>query len=85
VPEGAELFKKLAEGETVTYADVLYRYRTARPSIEELVGLIPEIKPRHYSIASSQKAVGDKVELLIVTVDWLNSKGMSFSIKAVTR
>lgn len=74
-PEGAELFKKLAEGETVTYADILYRYRTARPSIEELVGLIPEIKPRHYSIASSQKAVGDKVELLIVTVDWINSKG----------
>lgn len=76
-PEGAELFKKLAEAETVTYADILYRYRTARPSIEELVGLIPEIKPRHYSIASSQKAVGDKVELLIVTVDWINSKGGS--------
>lgn len=74
-PEGAELFKKMAENETVTFADVLYRFRTARPAIEELVGLIPEIKPRHYSIASSQKAVGDKVELLIVTVDWLNSKG----------
>ena len=74
-PEGAELFKKMAEKETVTFADVLYRFRTARPSIEELVGLIPEIKPRHYSIASSQKAVGDKVELLIVTVDWINSKG----------
>ena len=76
-PEGADLFKKMAEKETVTFADVLYRFRTARPSIEELVGLIPEIKPRHYSIASSQKAVGDKVELLIVTVDWLNSKGES--------
>ncbi|KAI9638842.1 putative sulfite reductase [Dioszegia hungarica] len=74
-PEGAELFKKMAEKETVTFADVLYRFRTARPGIEGLVGLIPEIKPRHYSIASSQKAVGDKVELLIVTVDWLSSTG----------
>jgi sulfite reductase (NADPH) flavoprotein alpha-component len=74
-PEGAELFKRMAEKETVTFADVLYKFRTARPSIEELVGLIPEIKPRHYSIASSQKAVGDKVELLIVTVDWIDSKG----------
>jgi sulfite reductase (NADPH) flavoprotein alpha-component len=74
-PEGAELFKRLAELETVTFADVLRRFKTARPSIEELVGLVPEIKPRHYSIASSQKAVGDKVELLIVTVDWINSKG----------
>lgn len=74
-PEGAELFKKMAEDETVTFADVLGRFKTARPGIEELVGLIPEIKPRHYSIASSQKAVGDKVELLIVTVDWINSLG----------
>lgn len=74
-PEGAELFERMAEKETVTFADVLQRFKTARPSIEELVGLVPEIKPRHYSIASSQKAIGDKVELLIVTVDWLNSKG----------
>jgi sulfite reductase (NADPH) flavoprotein alpha-component len=81
-PEGAELFKKMAEDETVTFVDVLWRFRTARPGIEVLVGLIPEIKPRHYSIASSQKAVGDKVELLVVTVDWVNSKGewiMSYS------
>lgn len=74
-PEGAELFKRMAESETVTFADVLKRFPTARPSIEDLVGLIPEIKPRHYSIASSQKAVGDKVELLIVTVDWVDAKG----------
>ena len=74
-PEGAELFQRMAEKETVTFADVLQRFKSARPSIEELVGLVPEIKPRHYSIASSQKAVGDKVELLIVTVDWINSKG----------
>ncbi|WWD20358.1 hypothetical protein CI109_104834 [Kwoniella shandongensis] len=74
-PEGAELFKRMAEDETVTFADVLKKFKTARPGVEELVGMIPEIKPRHYSIASSQKAVGDKVELLIVTVDWLDSKG----------
>lgn len=78
-PEGAELFKRLAEDITVTFADVLKMFKSARPGIEELVGLIPEIKPRHYSIASSQKAVGDKVELLIVTVDWINSKGESIS------
>nr|ODN74308.1 sulfite reductase (NADPH) flavoprotein alpha-component [Cryptococcus depauperatus CBS 7841] len=74
-PEGSELFKRMAEKETVTFADVLKIFSSARPSIEELVGLIPEIKPRHYSIASSQKAVGDKVELLVVTVNWINSQG----------
>ncbi|WVW86863.1 hypothetical protein I302_108918 [Kwoniella bestiolae CBS 10118] len=74
-PEGNELFQKMAEKETVTFADVLFRYKTARPSVADLIGMIPEIKPRHYSIASSQKAVGDKVELLIVTVDWKDHKG----------
>ena len=74
-PEGAELFKRMAEKDTVTFADVLQKFKTARPGIEVLVALIPEIKPRHYSIASSQKAVGDKVELLVVTVDWMDSKG----------
>ncbi|KAJ9112650.1 hypothetical protein QFC19_000670 [Naganishia cerealis] len=74
-PEGVALFKKMSEKETVTFADVLKQFKSARPSIEELVGLIPEIKPRHYSIASSQKAVGDKVELLIVTVDWTTPSG----------
>lgn len=74
-PEGVALFKKMSEKETVTFADVLKQFKSARPSIEELVGLIPEIKPRHYSIASSQKAVGDRVELLIVTVDWTTPSG----------
>jgi sulfite reductase (NADPH) flavoprotein alpha-component len=75
VPEGQELFQRMAENETVNFADVLREFPTARPTIEQLMELIPEIKPRHYSIASSQEAVGDKVELLIVTVDWKDSKG----------
>jgi sulfite reductase (NADPH) flavoprotein alpha-component len=74
-PEGVALFKKMSEVETVTFADVLRQFKSARPSIEELVGLVPEIKPRHYSIASSNAAVGDRVELLIVTVDWATPSG----------
>lgn len=74
-PEGAELFQRMAENETVNFADVLREFPSAHPSIERLIEIIPEIKPRHYSIASSQAAVGDKVELLIVTVDWKDSHG----------
>lgn len=75
VPEGAEMFQKFSENQTVNFADILKLYPSARPSFEQLLELIPEIKPRHYSIASSQAAVGDKVELLIVTVDWVDSTG----------
>ena len=54
----------------MTFADVLRRYPTAKPPVEVLCGLVGDIKPRHYSIASAQSVVGDQVDLLVVTVDW---------------
>lgn len=75
--EGSSTFKKWAELETVTYVDVLKAFPStrARFGLEEMVAEISTIKPRHYSIASSQNAVGDSVHLLIVTVDWETSGG----------
>ncbi len=74
-PEGSQTFKKLLEKDTVTFADVLKLYPSARPSIERLCEMIGDIKPRHYSIASSQSVVGDRVDLLVVTVDWVTPSG----------
>lgn len=74
-PEGVSTFKKLSEKDTVTFADVLSRYTSARPGIEDLCKLIGDIKPRHYSIASAQSVVGDRVDLLVVTVDWKTPSG----------
>lgn len=74
-PEGVSMFKKLSEKDTVTFADILRRYTSARPGIEALCGLIGDIKPRHYSIASAQSVVGDRVDLLVVTVDWQTPSG----------
>ncbi|KDN45985.1 hypothetical protein RSAG8_04492, partial [Rhizoctonia solani AG-8 WAC10335] len=66
-PEGSATFKKLSEGDTVTFADVLHQFPSARPPLGDLAMLIGDIKPRHYSIASAQSAVGDRVDLLVVT------------------
>ncbi|KAF4619952.1 hypothetical protein D9613_005367 [Agrocybe pediades] len=74
-PEGSSTFKKLSEKDTVTFADVLKMYKSARPGIERLCELIGDIKPRHYSIASAQSVVGDRVDLLVVTVDWMTPSG----------
>ena len=79
-PEGAATFKKLSEKDTVTFADVLRRYETARPGIEVLCELIGDIKPRHYSIASSQAVVGDRVDLLVVSVEWVTPSGGCLSL-----
>ncbi|KAE8259858.1 hypothetical protein A4X13_0g719 [Tilletia indica] len=73
--EGSSTFKKLSEIETVTYADVLRMFPSARLPLDRLLLEVEHIKPRHYSIASAQSAVGDSVHLLIVTVDWLTPSG----------
>lgn len=73
--EGNSTFKKLSESETVTYADVLRMFPSARLPIDRLLLEVESIKPRHYSIASAQAAVGDSVHLLIVTVDWKTPSG----------
>ncbi|KAG6332984.1 hypothetical protein ID866_6100 [Astraeus odoratus] len=74
-PEGSSTFKKLSEKDTVTFADIIQCYPSARPNIETLCELIGDIKPRHYSIASSQSVVGDRVDLLVVTVEWAAPNG----------
>ncbi|VDB96963.1 unnamed protein product [Peniophora sp. CBMAI 1063] len=73
--EGAATFKKLSEKDTVTFADVLKRYKSARPPVQILCELVGDIKPRHYSIASAQSVVGDRVDLLVVTVEWATPSG----------
>ena len=73
--EGSATYKKLSEKDTVTFADVLLKYASARPSIELLCEMIGDIKPRHYSIASAQSVVGDRVDLLVVTVEWATPSG----------
>jgi sulfite reductase (NADPH) flavoprotein alpha-component len=82
-PEGSSTFKKMADIDTVTFADVLALYPSARPSIEILATLVGDIKPRHYSIASAQAVVGDRVDLLVVTVEWANPSGMTLSMFAI--
>ncbi|KAF8332824.1 uncharacterized protein EI90DRAFT_3054562, partial [Cantharellus anzutake] len=73
--EGAATLKKFSEVDTVSYADVLQLYPSARPNISELATIVEEIKERHYSIASAQSVVGNRVDLLVVTVDWVTPSG----------
>lgn len=82
-PEGAATLKKLSEKDTVSYVDALALYPSARPSIEELAVIVSEIKERHYSIASAQSLVGNRVDLLVVTVDWVTPSGEQVSLSHV--
>lgn len=73
-PSGSELLKGWTS-ETVTFADVLRSFPSARPSLAELLELVTAIKMRVYSIASSNKMHPTQVHLLVVVHDWVTPSG----------
>ncbi len=66
-PEGAEGLRALLASHQVI--DLLRAYPAAW-SAEELVASLRTLKPRLYSISSSQKRVGDEVHLTVSLVDY---------------
>jgi sulfite reductase (NADPH) flavoprotein alpha-component len=72
--EGVEELKKFQDIEFYSYTDVFELFPSARPSLQELVSLVPPLKRREYSIASSQKMHPNAVHLLIVVVDWVDAR-----------
>ena len=76
-PDGATEFKRRAEVDTITFADILQEFPSAHPSFYDLVRIIGPIKRREYSIASSQRVTPTSVSLLIVTVNWIDTKKRS--------
>jgi sulfite reductase (NADPH) flavoprotein alpha-component len=75
LPEGATEFKRRAEVDTITFADVFVEFPSARPSFPDLVRIVSPMKRREYSIASSQHTTPNSVALLIVTVGWTDPQG----------
>lgn len=73
--EGQQEFKRRADVDTVTYADVLLEFPSAHPAFHDIVRIVSPMKRREYSIASSQRVQPDTVSLLIVTVGWVDPKG----------
>ncbi|KAI9847514.1 MAG: hypothetical protein M1837_002415 [Sclerophora amabilis] len=74
-PEGANEFKRRAEVDTITYADILLEFPSAHPSFHDIVRIVNPMKRREYSIASSQKVTPTSVSLLVVIVGWVDPKG----------
>jgi len=68
-------FKRRAEVDTVTFADILLEFPSAHPSFHDIVRIVNPMKRREYSVASSQKVTPNSISLLIVTVNWVDPKG----------
>jgi len=74
-PEGANEFKRRAEVDTITYADILLEFTSAHPSFHDIARIVSPMKRREYSIASSQKVDPTTIALMIVVVSWVDPKG----------
>ena len=73
--EGNQEFKRRAEVDTITYADILLEFPSAHPSFHDIVRIVSPMKRREYSIASCQKVTPNSVALMIVVVGWVDPKG----------
>ncbi|GAO46883.1 hypothetical protein SAICODRAFT_70597 [Saitoella complicata NRRL Y-17804] len=73
--EGTTEFKRRAEVDTIHYVDLLHEFKSARPAFGQLAQIVPPLKRREYSIASSQKVRPNQVDLLVVAVDWRDPTG----------
>merc|ERR1719433_1418577 len=73
--EGKKDYQAYA-AESYTYAELLEKFPSARPSIGTLLDYIPDIKPRLYSIASSSRYRGDdECHLCIIKNEWTATSG----------
>jgi len=62
--------------ESYTYAELLQKFPSAKPSIGQLLDYIPDIKPRLYSIASSSRLRGENTcHLCIIKNEWTATSG----------
>ncbi|PHH66584.1 hypothetical protein CDD81_7059 [Ophiocordyceps australis] len=72
---GASELKRRSDEDTATYVDVLNEFASARPSLHQLARLVAPLKRREYSIASAQAVTPSSVALMVVAVDWVDSRG----------
>jgi sulfite reductase (NADPH) flavoprotein alpha-component len=74
-PEGFNEFQRRAEVDTITYADVLQEFPSARPRFHDLIRIVSPMKRREYSIASCQAVTPTSVALMVVVIGWVDPKG----------
>eukprot|EP00933_Yihiella_yeosuensis_P006407 TRINITY_DN1110_c0_g2_i4.p1 TRINITY_DN1110_c0_g2~~TRINITY_DN1110_c0_g2_i4.p1 ORF type:complete len:1858 (-),score=525.91 TRINITY_DN1110_c0_g2_i4:496-6069(-) len=68
-PAGAEEWSALVES-CPSFFDIMKKFSTAKPPLEQLLSFVPLIKPRVYSIASDANYVPGKVEFTVVINQW---------------
>jgi homodimeric pyruvate:ferredoxin (flavodoxin) oxidoreductase len=72
---GKEAFQKEIFEETFTFAEVLLKFQSIKPTLNQLITMLPVMKPRLYTIASSTRRTPGSIELTVITDDWQTPSG----------
>lgn len=73
--EGKQAFTDEIVGESLTFAEVLMKFPSARPDLNQLITMLPGMKPRLYTIASSTRRTPGSIELTVITNTWNSTSG----------
>jgi len=72
---GKDDFQKEITAETLTFAEVLLKFPNVKPDLNQLITMLPVMKPRLYTIASSTRRTPGAIELTVITDDWTSPSG----------
>jgi len=72
---GKQAFSEEIAGESLDYAGVLLKFPSVKPDLNQLITMIPVMKPRLYTIASSTRYTPGAIELTVITDTWEAKSG----------
>lgn len=72
---GKDAFTKEIFEESLNYGDILLKFPEVKPDLNQLITMLPVMKPRLYTIASSTRRTPGQIELTVITDDWKTPSG----------
>eukprot|EP00440_Ansanella_granifera_P049780 gb/GFBE01053950.1/.p1 GENE.gb/GFBE01053950.1/~~gb/GFBE01053950.1/.p1 ORF type:complete len:1885 (+),score=518.72 gb/GFBE01053950.1/:1-5655(+) len=72
---GAQAYAEEISGESLTFAEVLLKFPSVKPDLNQLITMLPVMKPRLYTIASSTRSTPGSIELTVITNTWETNTG----------
>lgn len=70
-----EMYTKEIAAESLTISEVLLMFSETRATLDQLITMVPVIKPRLYTIASATRDTPGKIELTVITDEWEGASG----------
>jgi sulfite reductase alpha subunit-like flavoprotein len=72
---GKQAYVDEITAESLNFAEILLKFPSVKPTLDQLITMVPVMKPRLYTIASSVRSSPGSIELTVITNDWQTASG----------